>query len=108
MQSPEVKQSAVKTVGDVYSSVIVKDFYDLFKHNAEKDAEQSRCQKTTLFHTVDDGEGCRGVVVQPNLAALVFVQLDNHAEELFWWDGEANVLHDHSQSLSVHCIKHFG
>ena len=31
MQSPEVKQTTVKTVADVYSTVIVKGFYDLFK-----------------------------------------------------------------------------
>ena len=48
MQSPEVKQTAVKKVADVYSTVIVKVFYDLLKHHAEKDAEQSRCQNTTL------------------------------------------------------------
>ena len=38
---------------------------------------------TTMFHTVDDGEGFIEVAVQSNLAALVFVQLDNHAEELW-------------------------
>ena len=82
-QSPEVKQAVVKTVADIYSTVIVKVFYDLFKHHAEKDAEQSRCQNTTLFHAVDDEEGSREVAVQPNLAALVFVQLDNYSEELW-------------------------
>ena len=71
------------TVADVYSTVIIKVFYDLFKHHAEKDAEQSRCQNTTLFHAVDDADGSREVTVQPNLAALVIVQLDNHAEKLW-------------------------
>ena len=42
MQTPEVKQIAVKMVADVYSTIIVKVFYELFKHHAEKDAEQSR------------------------------------------------------------------
>ena len=65
MQSPEVKQTAVKRVTDVYSTVIVKIFYDLFKHHTEKDAEQSWCQNTTLFHTVDNGEGSKEVAVQP-------------------------------------------
>ena len=40
MQSPEVKQKAVKTV-DVYGKVIVKVFYDLFKYHGEKDVAQS-------------------------------------------------------------------
>ena len=87
MQSPEVKQTAVKTVADVNSTVIVKVFCDLFKHHGEKDPEQSRWQNTTLFHAVDDWEGSREVAVQPNLAALVFVQLDNHSEELWGSQG---------------------
>ena len=57
MQSPEVKQTVVKTVANVYSTVIIKVFYDLIKHHAEKDAEQSRCQNTTPFYAVDNGEG---------------------------------------------------
>ena len=65
MQSPEVKQTAVKTVADVYGTVIVKVFCDLFKHHAEKDTAQSRCQNTTLFLAVEDGEGSREVAVQP-------------------------------------------
>ena len=81
MQSPEVKQTVFKTITDVYSTVIVNVIYDLFKHHAEKDAEQSRCQSITLFHAVDYGEESREVTVQPNLAALVFVKLDNHTEE---------------------------
>ena len=97
MQS-EVKQTAVNTVADIYSNVIIKVFCDLFKHHAEKDAEQSRCQNTTLFHTVDDGERSREVTVQPNLAALVFLQLDNQAEVL--WEA-AKALHDHPQSLQI-------
>ena len=84
MQSPEFKQTAVKTVADLYSTVIVKVLSNLFKHHAEKDAEQSRCQNTTLFNAVDDGVGSWEVTVQPNLAELVFVELDNHAEELWW------------------------
>ena len=39
MQSPEVKQTDIKTVADVYSAIIVKVFNALFKHHAEKDAE---------------------------------------------------------------------
>ena len=58
----------------------------------KKDAEQSRCLNTALFRTVDDG------AVQPNLAALVFVQLDNHAEELC---GTAKALHDDPQEVPV-------
>ena len=84
---------------DVYSTVIVKVFYILFKHHAEKDVEQSRCQNTTLFHAVDDGKGSREAAVQSNLAALVFVQLDNHTEEL--WRA-AKALYDHPQSISAH------
>ena len=105
MQSPGVKQTSVKTVADVYSTVIIKVFYGLFKHHAEKDTEQSRCQNTILFQTVDDGEGYREVTVEPNLAMLVFVQLDNHAEELWW---AAKVLYDQPHSLSAHCVKCFG
>ena len=105
MQSPGVKQTAVKIVADVYSTVIVKVFYDLFKHHAEKDIEQSRCQNTTPFHAVDDWEGSREVPVQYNLAAMVFVQLDNHAEEL--WE-VAKALHYHPQSLSSLYVKRFG
>ena len=78
MLSPKVIQIAVKTVTDVYSTIIVEVFYDLFKHHAEKDAEQSRCQNTILFHAVDDGEGSREATIQPNLVPLVFVLLDNH------------------------------
>ena len=70
MQSPEVKQRVVKAVVDVYSTVIIKVFSDLFKYYAEKDAEQSRCQTTTLFHAVDDGEGSREVAVQLKLAGV--------------------------------------
>ena len=105
MQSPEVKETTVKTVVDVYSTVIIKVFCDLFKHHAEKNTEQSQCQNTTLFYTVDNGKGSREVAVQPNLAALVFEQLDNHAEEL-WWAVKA--LYDHPQSLSAYCVKCFG
>ena len=105
MQTPEVKQTALKTVADVYSIVIVKVFNDLFKHHAEKDAEQSRCQDTTLFHDVDNREGSRKVAVKPNLAALVFVLLDNHVEELC---GAAKEFHDHLQSLSAHSVLRFG
>ena len=36
MQYSKVKQTAIKTVSDVYSIVIVKVYYDLFKHHAEK------------------------------------------------------------------------
>ena len=36
MQSPEVKQTAVKTVTDVDSTVIVKVFCDQFKNHVEK------------------------------------------------------------------------
>ena len=79
MQSPGVKQTAVKMVEEVYSIVIIKVLCNQFKHHAEKDAEQSRCQNTTLFHAVDDGEGSREFAVQPNLASLVFAELDNHA-----------------------------
>ena len=79
MQSSEFKHSSVKTVANVYSDVIVKVSNDLFKHHAEKDAEQSQSQNTTLFHAVDD--------VQPNLSALVFLQLDNHANEFFFLGG---------------------
>ena len=43
-------------VADVYSIVIIKVFCNLFKHNAEKDAEESWCQNTTLFHADDDGK----------------------------------------------------
>ena len=82
MMSPKVKQTAVEMVAVVYSTVIIKVFHDLFKHHAEKDAEQSRCQNTP-FYTVDDGEGSREVTIHPNLATLVFVQLDNHAEKLW-------------------------
>ena len=104
LQSPDVKQAAIEIVAGVYSTVIIKGFYDLFRNHAEKDAEQSRYQNTTLFHAVDDG-GSREAAVQPNLAALVFVQLDNHVEKLWW---AVKGLHDHPQSLSAHCIKHFG
>ena len=105
MQSPEVKQTANKTVADIYNTVIVNDFYGPFKHHAEKDAEQSRCQNTAIFHAVDDSERSREVAVQPNLAALVLVQLDNHAEEV-WWSAKA--LHDHPQFFSTYRIKRFG
>ena len=50
----EVKQTAIKMVVDVYSTISIKFFYDLFKHHAEKDAEQSQCQNTTQFHAVDN------------------------------------------------------
>ena len=53
--------------------------------------------RTTLFHTVDNGERFREAAVQPNLA--------NHAEELW---GAAKVLHYHPQSFSDHCVKRFG
>ena len=102
-KSPDIKQTAIKTVVDVHSTMIVKVFYNLFKHHTEKDAGQSRCQNTTLFHTIDNGKGSREVAVQSNLAALVFVQLDNHAEELWRAD---KVLHP--QSLSAHWVKRFG
>ena len=96
MQSPEVKQTAVKTVADVYNTVILEVLYVLLGIMPKKHAEQSRCQNTTLFHAVDDGEGSREVAVQPNLAALVYVQLDNHPVGLW---GAAKTLHGHSQSL---------
>ena len=81
MQSPAVKQTAVKTVADIYSTAIVKVLYVLFKHFAEKDAEQSLCKNTTSSHSVDDGEESRDVAVHPKMTTLVFVRLDNHAEE---------------------------
>ena len=82
MQSPGVKQTAVNMVVDVYSIIITKVLSDLLKHHADKDAEQSRYQKTTLFHAVVDSEGSREVAVKPNLAALIFVRFDNHAENI--------------------------
>ena len=102
MHSPAVKQTAVKTVADAYSTVIIKVFYDLFRHHTKK-----RCWiESVLEHnTIDGGKGSREVAVQPNLATLVFVLLDNHAEELWW---VAKALHDHPQSLSAHCVKCFG
>ena len=76
MQSPEVKQTAVKMVVDVYSTVIIiKVFCDLSKHHAEKDAEQNWCQNTTLFHAVDDGEVSREAAVQPNLGGAGLCQV---------------------------------
>ena len=63
MQSPEVKETAVKTGANVYNTVIVKVFNVLFKHHADKDAVQGRCQNTNLFHPVDDGEGSIEVAV---------------------------------------------
>ena len=57
---------------------------------------------TTLFHAVDDEEGYRKVTGPPNLATLVFVPLNNHAEE--FWEA-AKGLYDHPQSLSAHCVK---
>ena len=83
MQSPEVKQTTVNGSGCIQHRLIVNIFYALFKHEVENDADKSRCQNTTLFHAVDDGEGSREVAVQPNLAALVFLQLDNDTEELW-------------------------
>ena len=70
----------------------------------KNDAEQSRCQNTTQFHAVDDGQRSREVAVQSNLAAMLVVQLDNHVER---FGGVAKVLHDHLQSLSGHCVKRF-
>ena len=99
MQSPEVKQTAVKTLADVY-----KVFNELFKNHAEKDAEWSWFENTTLFYVVVDVEGSREVAVQPNLAAMVFVRLDNLAEEL--WEA-AKAFHGHPSSLSAYCAKHF-
>ena len=92
MQSTEIKQTAVRTLSDIYSTIIVNVFYDLFKHRAEKIAEQSQCQNTTLLHIVDDGGEASDVTVQRYLASLVFVQLDNHDDEL-WWPAKAH--HDH-------------
>ena len=40
MQSPEVKQSAIKVVADAYSTVIINVFSGLFMYHAEKDAEE--------------------------------------------------------------------
>ncbi len=103
-ESPGVKQTAVNTILDVYSTVIVRVYYDLFEHHDEKDDKQSRCLNTTLFHAVDEEEESREVAVQPNLATLVFVQLDNHADE---FGRAAKAFHDHLQSFSVHYIKCF-
>ena len=72
MQSPEVQQTAVKKVVDVYSIIIAKVLHDLFKYLAKKDAEQSQCQNTTLFHAVDVREWSREVTVQPNFSVLFF------------------------------------
>ena len=71
----------------------------MFKYHTERNAEQSWCQNTTLFHAIDDGERFREVAVQPNLAALVFVQLDNHTDELGRWAAQA--LHDHLPFCSL-------
>ena len=105
MQSPKEPVPAIKTVVDVYSTVIIKVFYDLFKHHAEKDTEQSVPEDHPVSTPYDNGEGPRAVTVQPNLATLVFTELDNCTEELW---GESKVLHDHPQSFSTHCVKHFG
>ncbi|CAE1260182.1 unnamed protein product [Acanthosepion pharaonis] len=57
---PAVKRTAVKAVAYEHSIIIVKVVSGLFKHHAEKDAEKdaehSRCQDTTLFHDVAMGK----------------------------------------------------
>ena len=60
--------------------------------------------RTTMFNAVDNGEGFREVAVQPILATLIFVQLDNHADDIW---RVAKALHDLQQSLSAHCVKRF-
>lgn len=53
LQSPAVKQTAVEAVADIH-----RGFSGLFKHHAEKkNAKQSPCQDTIVFHAVDNGEG---------------------------------------------------
>ena len=101
IQSSKVKKTAVKTVANVYSTVIVKVFYVLFKYHAEKDAQRSWCQNTTLFYTVDDGEGSRELTwLRWPLCSRV-TMLRNVV-------GKAKALHDQSQSFSPHCVKRFG
>lgn len=72
LQSPVVKQIAVK----------VSVFCGLFKHHTVEDAEFSHYQNTNPFHAFDDEKAHREVVVQPDLVALIFVQLDDRAEEI--------------------------
>ena len=48
----------------------------LLEHHAEQDAEENRCQDTTLLHAVVDGNGFMQVTFESDLALLVLVQLN--------------------------------
>ena len=78
MKSPEVKQTAVKTVADVYSTVSSSKSSMPYL-NMMLNRVGARTQLCFTLLTMVSRE----VAVQPNLAALVFVQLDNDTEELW-------------------------
>ena len=93
LQPSTVEKTAVEALTDIYSIFFVKVFHGLLEHQAEKGAEQSWSQNTTLVHTIDTGGEFREINV------LVFMQLDDHTEKI-WWTAEA--LHDKPKTFSAH------
>ena len=77
-------------VSDIDSISLIKIFYVLFKYYAEEDSKERWCQDSTLLHPIVDLEGLWEVTVLSDLAMLVFVQLDDHFQEL-WTDTSSNI-----------------
>ena len=94
MQSPEVKQTDIKTVADVYCAVIVKVFQDLFKHCAQK-----RCW-------TESGTELNLVSMWKDPARLLFNLTWPHRSLCSWITLLRNF--GGSQSLSAYYIKRFG
>ena len=57
LEASWIEETAIHTVPDVHPLVIIQVLSYLLEHYAEEDAEESRCQDTTLLHAVGDGEG---------------------------------------------------
>ena len=57
LEALQIEETVFPTVSDVHPLVIIQVLSCLLEHHAEEDAEESRCQDTTLFFAVGDGEG---------------------------------------------------
>ena len=68
----------------------------------KKMVEESWCEDAALLHPVEDRERFREVVAFPDLTTLIFMQLHDHAEELW---RTAKTLQDLPQAISAHSIE---
>ena len=71
LEAPQIEEVVIPTVPNTHLILVLQIISCLFEHHAEEDAEESRCQNTTLHHSVGNGKGVRQANIECNLAAMV-------------------------------------